>query len=139
MKKKITLLEALTGVNFEIDHLDGKKYRIATSAGEVLSHKVRKTVKGRGMPFHKDSMSHGNLYIEFEVEFPKKNTINPEKAKILKDILNVKYDFEGEVKEEAKKKAAKGEVHHLEDFSERDLNKNPKGGSMGGMGGHHHD
>lgn len=140
IKKKISLLEALTGLNFEIDHLDGKKYRIATAAGEILSHKERKMIKGRGMAFHKDAMSHGNLYIEFEVEFPKKNVINPEKAKALKDILNVQYELGPEsVDSPTKKKpVAKNDIHHLEDFSERDLNKNPRGGS-GGSGHHHHD
>lgn len=58
-------------------HLDGKKFQIAGAAGEIISHKERKTVKGKGMPFHKDAMSHGDLHIEFEVEFPKKNVMNP--------------------------------------------------------------
>jgi len=34
------------------------------------------------MPFYKDAMSHGNLYITFNVEFPKKGEIkNPEELK----------------------------------------------------------
>lgn len=32
------------------------------------------------MPFYKDSMSSGNLYIEFFVDFPAKNIITPQKA-----------------------------------------------------------
>ena len=43
--------------------MDGKKYTIATAPGEVLSNKEFKTVRGLGMPFYKDSMSTGNLYI----------------------------------------------------------------------------
>jgi len=27
------------------------------------------------MPFFRDAMSHGNLYIQFEVQFPKKNEL----------------------------------------------------------------
>ena len=34
--KKISLLEALTGVTLDLPHLDGKKYTIATAPGEVL-------------------------------------------------------------------------------------------------------
>lgn len=34
--KKISLLEALTGVTMELTHLDGKKHVIATAPGEVL-------------------------------------------------------------------------------------------------------
>jgi len=37
------------------------------------------------MPFFKDAMSSGNLYIQFEVEFPKKNEIKNLEA--LKNIL----------------------------------------------------
>lgn len=102
MKKKITLLEALTGLNFEITQPDGRKITIATAPGEIISHKERKTVKGRGMPYYKDGMSHGNLYIEFEVEYPKKNSINPEKAKVLKEILNVPSALKEESAKEAK-------------------------------------
>ena len=36
--KKITLLEALTGVTLELPHLDGKKYTIATAPGEILQN-----------------------------------------------------------------------------------------------------
>jgi len=34
--RKITLLEALTGANFEITHLDGRKLFISTKPGEVI-------------------------------------------------------------------------------------------------------
>jgi DnaJ-class molecular chaperone len=34
---------------------------------EVISHNEVKTVKGKGMPFWKDAMGHGNLYIKFNV------------------------------------------------------------------------
>jgi hypothetical protein len=30
------------------------------------------------MPFYKDGMSNGNLYIEFLVDFPSKNWLKPE-------------------------------------------------------------
>jgi len=38
VNKKITLLEALTGFTVNITHLDGKKLKIATMPGEVISH-----------------------------------------------------------------------------------------------------
>ena len=37
IEKKITLLEALTGFSFELEHLDGQKYTIATLPGEVVT------------------------------------------------------------------------------------------------------
>lgn len=39
------------------------------------------------MPFYKDGMSHGNLYIEFFVDFPPKGSITPQKAEKLIKIL----------------------------------------------------
>lgn len=36
-KKTISLYEALTGVTFVINHLDGHKYTVTTSNGEVIS------------------------------------------------------------------------------------------------------
>lgn len=85
--KKVSLLEALTGVTMEIEHLDGKKYTIATAPGEVLANAEVKTVKGLGMPFYKDGMSHGNLLIEFLVDFPPAGSITPQKAEKLAKIL----------------------------------------------------
>lgn len=63
MKKSITLREALTGFDFKIKHLDGTEYTIYTGKGEVISDEMKKVVRGLGMPFHKDPMSHGNLII----------------------------------------------------------------------------
>ena len=38
IKKKITLLEALTGFTFTINHLDGNAIKIATMPGEIITH-----------------------------------------------------------------------------------------------------
>lgn len=37
-KKKISLLEALTGFNFVVEHLDGHKLTVSTIPGEVICH-----------------------------------------------------------------------------------------------------
>jgi len=75
IERKITLLEALTGLTFEIDHLDGTKLKTTTLPGEVISHEDIKVIKGKGMPFFKDSFSHGNLYVKFLVQFPKRGEL----------------------------------------------------------------
>ena len=36
MTKDITLMEALCGVDFLIDFLDGKKFRVKTEAGMII-------------------------------------------------------------------------------------------------------
>jgi len=38
VERNITLLEALTGFNFTLDHLDGTKITVSTAPGEVISH-----------------------------------------------------------------------------------------------------
>lgn len=37
-KKKISLLEALTGFHFTIEHLDHQKFVVSTSPGEIICH-----------------------------------------------------------------------------------------------------
>jgi len=44
MEREITLLEALTGVDFVITHLDGTKLRIKNTPGEVIKPDEIKTV-----------------------------------------------------------------------------------------------
>ena len=120
MVKHISLLEALSGVTIEFKHLDNNKHVIATAPGEILSNKDLKIVRRLGMPFYKDSMSYGNLIIEFFVDFPKKNFFGKDKIDKLISVLGMdieKQDSKG-------KKNAK----ILEDFNEADLNPNPEGG-----------
>jgi len=54
--KKISLLEALTGTNYQIKGLDGKSFKVSTLPGEVIQHNEVKTIKNKGMPFFKDAM-----------------------------------------------------------------------------------
>jgi DnaJ family protein A protein 2 len=70
MDKEITLLEALTGVNFTIMHLDGKIIRITNPSGQVIKPNDVMTCEGLGMPFHKTSYKNGNLFITFSIKFP---------------------------------------------------------------------
>jgi len=72
MEKEISLLEALTGVDFVLTHLDGKKIRIKNNPGEVIKPDDIKTVIGYGMPLHKTVYKNGNLFIAFKIKFPTK-------------------------------------------------------------------
>jgi DnaJ family protein A protein 2 len=81
MKKDISLLEALTGFEFILTHLDNHEYSIYTKKGEVVADRTKKVVRGLGMPFFKDSMSHGNLIIDFHIVMPKRGTLTPDQLK----------------------------------------------------------
>jgi len=68
----ITLLEALTGFEILIDHLDGRKIIVKNRTGEVIKPGVLKTVKECGMPFFDAPYKFGNLYVNFNIVFPDK-------------------------------------------------------------------
>jgi len=127
--KKISLYEALTGVRFYLEHLDGKKLLITTYDNEIIAPGSKKQISGQGMPFYRDAMSHGNLYVTFDVEFPKGNQIK--NAEVLKTVLPVPKDLLV-LSEEDKKKA---EV--LDDFDKDGVNSNAEGGK--GRNRHHDD
>lgn len=69
-KQKISFLQALTGVQILIDHLNGKKILIKTRKGEVIKPGMKKCVHDMGLPKIENPYRFGNLIIEFEVEFP---------------------------------------------------------------------
>jgi len=70
IEHKITLVEALTGVNFIVKHLDGTSIRIKNEPGEVIKPDDLKTVPDKGLPFHKQPFKFGNLFVMFKVTFP---------------------------------------------------------------------
>jgi len=115
VKKTITLYEALTGVAFNLEHLDGSKVTIASAPGEVISPGSRKQLKKKGMAYHKDSMSQGNLYITFEIDFPKK--VDSGAAELLAKVLPV-----------PKNSVDKSKALILEDFDASGQNTNAEGG-----------
>jgi DnaJ family protein A protein 2 len=120
-KKKILLFEALTGCYFQLTHLDGKKIDISTKPGEIINPGTTKQLNGKGMPFYKDAMSHGNLYVEFDIEFPKKGDLKniDELKKILPTPQNgASFD--------------KKNVEYLDAFDETSLNPNADGAKSRG-------
>lgn len=125
IKRKISLYEALTGTTFSVDQLDGKKLLISTAPNEVINPGTIKELKGKGMPFYQDAMSHGNLYVVFDVEFPKKNELK--NLEQLKSILPVPKDLLTNVD--------KTKAQILEDFNESSTNPNAEGGRSRRRGG----
>ena len=71
MKADISLLEALTGFQLLINHLDGRKVLIKSKKGEIIKPGMIKTVKECGMPFFDHPTRFGNLYVKFNIKFPK--------------------------------------------------------------------
>ena len=78
-------MQALTGVDFVITHLDGRKIRVRNEPGNVIKPDDIKTVEGFGMPFHKTSYSTGNLFVLFKINFP--DSLQPEQMEPIKGAL----------------------------------------------------
>jgi len=70
MDRKVSLLDALTGVRFSVKHLDGSDILVSCGEGQVVQPGEIWTMAGRGMPRHGHAGAHGDLLVRFDVEFP---------------------------------------------------------------------
>lgn len=86
MKRRITLLEALTGFKFDIQHLDGRVLVVTHAGGPVKPGDVKR-VPDEGMPSNGSIHNMGNLYIEFDVDFPAAHQITPDVRRVLAAAL----------------------------------------------------
>lgn len=82
LKLKISLVEALCGVNKIIKHLDNRYLLI--SYNKVIKPNEKFVIKGEGMQIN-NNMDRGNLIIEFIIEFP--NTLSNDRKMYIQKIL----------------------------------------------------
>lgn len=73
----ITLLDALNGFEVDIEHLDGHKVSVVRDKITWPGARIKK--KGEGMPSYENNNVHGDLYITFDVEFPRKELSQEQK------------------------------------------------------------
>ena len=83
--KKVSLIEALSGFSFNLKHLNDLDVTITVPANTVVRHLDVMRVKNLGMPLYKEGLSFGDLYVHFEVLFPKNFTT--EQINLLKGVL----------------------------------------------------
>lgn len=107
MKKKISLADALAGVSFNVETLDGRV--LAVSSGldprSIVSSGSIKCIRDEGMPSQKNPTQTGHLYIEFDVEFPK--TLSPAaRQKLVKLLPASKPQPQPEVQEDSRVESA---------------------------------
>ncbi|KAL0488809.1 dnaJ subfamily A protein [Acrasis kona] len=106
VKKKINLLESLTGVEHKLKHLDGRVLHIKTKSGQIIKPNQVLEVSNEGMPTYRNPFQKGALLIKFDVEFPESIPANV--VGQLQSILPAKPKAELPVmKEKPKKKASK--------------------------------
>jgi DnaJ family protein A protein 2 len=76
MKKKINLLEALTGVEFKLLHLDGRVLHIKSGKGQTIKPNQVLEIANEGMPRYRHPFEKGSLLVKFEIEFPETLPVN---------------------------------------------------------------
>jgi len=83
----IPLVEALAGFSFTVKHLDDRVLHIKSEKGQIINPGDVRCVVGEGMPTHKSPFNKGNLYIKFNVEFPKPGFFNDKQLTQLETLL----------------------------------------------------
>ncbi|KAJ1657448.1 Type I HSP40 co-chaperone [Dispira simplex] len=83
---KIDLLTALAGGQFHIKHLDDRVLVVNILPGEVIKPGETKAILGEGMPSYRHHHK-GNLYVQFEIDFPQPNWTSPEAIAVLETVL----------------------------------------------------
>jgi DnaJ family protein A protein 2 len=118
----ISLLEALTGFEMIIEHLDGRKIHLKSKEGDIIKPGELKTVKECGMPFFESPFRFGNLFLNFTIVFPDKLDTSQKEAL---DKL-----FNGVKKNKITEKVE--EVYTVSDFKPEDENTHHTGGKKEG-------
>ncbi|KAI9813138.1 MAG: Type I HSP40 co-chaperone [Pycnora praestabilis] len=92
---EIDLVTALAGGVVNVEHLDDRWLTVNIVPGEVISPGEIKMIRGQGMPSFRHH-DFGNLYIQFDVKFPKKlENITDDQIDILEKILPVRQQPRG--------------------------------------------
>jgi DnaJ family protein A protein 2 len=87
MEATIPLVEALAGFAFTVKHLDDRVLLVKSEKGEIINPGDIKMIANEGMPIHKRPFEKGNLYIHFNIEFPKPGFFQPKALQELEKIL----------------------------------------------------
>ncbi|KAI8989468.1 DnaJ C terminal domain-containing protein [Pilobolus umbonatus] len=102
-KVKITLTEALCGFDKVIvTHLDGRGIHVKNPPGKIIKPGMVKCINHEGMPTYKRPENRGNLYIEFDVEFPNDNFTSPANLASIESLLppRQKKEYKNEIIDE---------------------------------------
>eukprot|EP00879_Flechtneria_rotunda_P001159 GHRR01001305.1.p1 GENE.GHRR01001305.1~~GHRR01001305.1.p1 ORF type:complete len:340 (+),score=72.59 GHRR01001305.1:396-1415(+) len=68
--KRISLSDALCGVEFRVQTLDNRAITVTTK-NEVITPNQSKIIRGEGMPVSKAPGQKGNLVVKFDIAFPR--------------------------------------------------------------------
>lgn len=88
LKKDISLIEGITGIVFNLTHLDSQVFTIESAPHEIIADRSKKIIRDLGMPLYKNEAQHGNLIIEFHLIMPEKGSINAANIKELAEVMH---------------------------------------------------
>lgn len=148
LKQNIDLLTALAGGSFNFKFLNDKIVKVNLNPGEIIKPGAIKVLKNYGMPKTTPN-TYGDLFIQFEVEFPKDGVLTTSSRKALESVLpernspsyhnHTKTTYQPRRYSSDKKlktKTVNGNSNDNSSISE----ENGKGnGANGGVGGAHSD
>jgi len=102
MTHHLQLKEAICGYDIKIPHLSGSILRLKSKKGEVVQPSQLKAVYQKGMPQKGSSNVFGNLYVKFEIDFPKTGDLSSEMLEKIGQLLPENKEDKDE-KEEKKR------------------------------------
>jgi len=70
IKKQITLYEALFGIGFSVQTLDGRTLVVERNPDSIIQFNEVRVIDGEGMPIKSNPFEHGKLFIQFEIILP---------------------------------------------------------------------
>jgi len=88
MQKDISLREALGGTKFEFIHLDNKPIKVTSPTYKVINHGEIMCIEQLGMPFFQRPLKFGNLFITFQIVFPK--SLSKDQINVIRECLHSK-------------------------------------------------
>jgi len=139
MEYNIPLIEALAGFSFTVKHLDDRILLIKSEKGEIIKPGDIRMIPNEGMPTHKRPFEKGNLYIQFNVEFPRQSFFDTKALDLLEKVLPSRRpvpkqtaDMEVTVLQQAptssEKNGRRGSRREVYDHGEYEEEDQPRGG-----------
>jgi DnaJ family protein A protein 2 len=87
LRRTISLAESLCGFTMDVEQLDGRVLRVTSDKGRIYRPGALKYIEHEGMPKHRNPYVHGNMYVEFKVEFPEDYALPDSTIKSLLRLL----------------------------------------------------
>lgn len=89
----INVTQALCGFVHCFQHLDGRTIYITNKAGDVIKHGELRVVTGEGMPLRNNPFERGDLFVEFNIDYPDDNFATLEQMQLLETLLPPRPTF----------------------------------------------